>query len=368
MGIGGVTVEDIDLDDMQSVLSAARSAMRAARASVNSGAPETVIDGRVVADNDQWVPQPLSDDDDDDFDGDGGGGNGDDSIMADTTQPLEVEDTLSEIIAYLQVQPTAEVVQHLTQALALGEDDAIQDAIDLEVVPLLNQLMHGGSEEANEDLIISVIECLTVIGEHQAHEILEVAPLLYECVAATSEAVAIAALVALASTADYSPVCRDELLGTGALMIIVPLVHDPDLTRDKARALTVCLAAMCKGRDHCAPPWEYMTSSRALDAISTVLHDFEDPECQIHALEALADIASGGDQQLDLLMASGVSSCLVDLCSSADEGVRDLAHSVMQLIHMSDDLMQRVGRIASHTPEPEHPIDHIVDQLQTIIG
>lgn len=247
----------------------------------------------------------------------------------------------------------------LVQGAASTEDD-----LQLQAVKAARKLLSSDKNPPIDELIASgilpiLVECLKRSDNHalqfeaawaltniasgtalQTQAVVEsgAVPIFLELLRSPAENVCEQAVWALGNIIGDGPILRDYCIGLGVVQPLLQLIR-PDITLSFLRNVTWVIVNLCRNKDP-APPLD--TIKQLLPALAYLIkHD--DVTILVDTVWALSYLTDGGNEQIQLVIDSGVVPSLVPLLSHKEVKVQTAAlRAVGNIVTGNDEQTQVV--------------------------
>lgn len=231
-------------------------------------------------------------------------------------------------------------VQAARKLLSSDRNPPIDDLINSGILPIL---VHCLTCDDNPSLQFEAAWALTNIAsgtsaQTQAVVAAGACPLFLRLLQSPHQNVCEQAVWALGNIIGDGPQCRDYVIGLGVVKPLLTFIN-PNIPISFLRNVTWVVVNLCRNKD---PPPPLDTIQEILPALSILIHH-SDTNILVDTVWALSYLTDGGNDQIQMVIDSGVVPYLVPLLSHAEVKVQTAAlRAVGNIVTGSDEQTQCV--------------------------
>lgn len=231
-------------------------------------------------------------------------------------------------------------VQAARKLLSSDRNPPIDDLINSGILPIL---VHCLTCDDNPSLQFEAAWALTNIAsgtsaQTQAVVAAGACPLFLRLLSSPHQNVCEQAVWALGNIIGDGPQCRDYVISLGVVKPLLTFIN-PNIPISFLRNVTWVVVNLCRNKD---PPPPLDTIQEILPALSILIHH-SDTNILVDTVWALSYLTDGGNDQIQMVIDSGVVPYLVPLLSHAEVKVQTAAlRAVGNIVTGSDEQTQCV--------------------------
>lgn len=259
-------------------------------------------------------------------------------------------------------QPSVQLnaVQAARKLLSSDRNPPIDDLISSGILPIL---VHCLSCDDNPNLQFEAAWALTNIAsgtsaQTQAVVSAGAVPRFLRLLESPNQNVCEQAVWALGNIIGDGPQCRDYVIGLGVVKPLLTFIS-PNIPLSFLRNVTWVIVNLCRNKD---PPPPQETIQEILPALCVLIHH-TDTNILVDTVWALSYLTDGGNEQIQMVIDSGVVPYLVPLLSHQEVKVQTAAlRAVGNIVTGTDDQTQVVlnfGALAHFQTLLSHPKEKI---------